>query len=84
MKSNLLGELGMFKDAITKRDRFVDGKLAVLDKEGSLMKMTQDNQTEKMHTLEMSINQNFSGLHSRLSKIEETMILLAQNGINKT
>ena len=87
LKSDLLCELGAFKDSITdktqKRDRFVDNKLAILDKESSLLKMGQENQLEKMHTLEMSINQNFSGLHSRFTKLEETLIIIAQSGIDK-
>jgi ABC-type Zn2+ transport system substrate-binding protein/surface adhesin len=60
-------------------------KHAELDKRVALFEQDLKHLRSQMIAIEMNINQQFSVMHDRLGKIEETMIRLSQTGriINK-
>ena len=69
LKLDLTTEINSFKESINGRHNDLDLKI-------SLTREKQLHLEEKMNTYEMTMKQNFSGLHKRFSKLEETLNLI--------
>jgi len=69
LKKDLNSELNELKGSM-------NDKHATLDKRVSLSEQEQRHSSERINTLEMTLNQNFTGLHKRFNKFEETILTL--------
>ena len=94
LKVDLINELNDFKHAINAENVARDQnlvkqltafskELARLDKNSSMIELVQSNQQEKMNKLEQTLNQNFTGLHDRFNKFEETLLLFVAQKNNR-